>query len=149
MCPQSGKARSWNKALAQGTAPRPHEASFRTAFVTIFPAALIVDDSRIGEDAFVDKIVKARISHDDLERIRNNADTCGLTVSEYIRRAALEKKLAPITDGQAVGELRHVAAMLKHLYPKSSNWTNAEKRKYWDGFEHLLAIAKSIEDRGR
>jgi hypothetical protein len=108
-----------------------------------------VDDSRIGEDAFVDKIVKARISHDDLERIRNNADTCGLTVSEYIRRAALEKKLAPITDGQAVGELRHVAAMLKHLYPKSSNWTNAEKRKYWDGFEHLLAIAKSIEDRGR
>jgi hypothetical protein len=42
-----------------------------------------------------------------------------------------------------------VAAMLKHLYPKSSNWTNAEKRKYWDGFELLMSIAKSIEDRGR
>ena len=108
-----------------------------------------MDDSRIGEDAFVDKIVKARISHDDLERIRSNANACGLTLSEYIRRAALEKKLAPITDGQAVGELRHVAAMLKHLYPKSSNWTNAEKRKYWDGFEHLLAIAKNIKDYGR
>lgn len=95
----------------------------------------------------MDKIVKARISDEDLEKIRTHADACGLTVSEYIRRAALDRKLTPITDGQAVGELRHVAAMLKHLYPKTSNWSNEEKRRYWDGFENLLAIARHIEDR--
>ncbi len=91
------------------------------------------------------RIIKARIDIDSLNIIKRKATAAGLTTSEYLRRAALERRVASLVDAQAVGELRHVAAMLKHLYPKDANWTMEEKRRYWVGYERLMEVAAGIE----
>ena len=52
-------------------------------------------------------------------------------MSEFFRVAAAGKVIAPLADKNAATELRRLGAMLKHLYPKESNWTASEKRQYW------------------
>ena len=89
--------------------------------------------------------IEIRCTEDDLSRIKAKAESAALTVSEYLRRTSLERRVASLVDAQAVGELRHVAAMLKHLYPKDANWTMEEKRRYWVGYERLMEIAADIE----
>ena len=54
-------------------------------------------------------------------------------------------KILTTADKAAVGEIRKIAGMLRHYYPKNSNWTTDEKRRYWAGYEKLVGIADRIE----
>lgn len=95
----------------------------------------------------MEKVIKARIDDESLGIIKAKAQSAGLTVSEYIRRAGVGKPVKSLVDREAVGELRHVAAMLKHFYPKNANWSAEEKRRYWQGYERLMAIAAAIASK--
>ncbi len=96
----------------------------------------MVDKKRIG----------IRCSEDEYEAIMNKAMMAELTLSEFIRRAALGRVIKSVVDREAVGELRRLGAMLKHLYPKTVNWTLEEKRRYWVTHERLIALAVTLED---
>ncbi len=65
-------------------------------------------------------------------------------MSEFFRVAAAGKVIAPLADKNAATELRRLGAMLKHLYPKESNWTASEKRQYWAAMHTLLGVAKAL-----
>ncbi len=77
-------------------------------------------------------------------RIRAKADQAGLTVSEFIRRVVQNRAIPAIADQALVGQLKRVGALLKHRYPKTSNWTPEEKRRYWAGYEELMALAEQL-----
>ncbi|MGO9446788.1 MAG: plasmid mobilization protein [Thiobacillaceae bacterium] len=91
--------------------------------------------------------IEFRCSEIERRAISGKASVAELTVSEFVRRVALGRKILPVTDRVMVGELRRLGAMLKHRYPKNANWTLEEKRRYWAGLERLIALAKSIENR--
>ncbi|MGO9444244.1 MAG: plasmid mobilization protein [Thiobacillaceae bacterium] len=79
--------------------------------------------------------------------IRARAREAGVSVSVFLRRAALGRELISITDQRTAGELRRLGAMLKHLYPKNSNWTAQETHRYWLGHAQLMLLARNIERR--
>lgn len=88
-----------------------------------------------------------RWTEDEYARVEECARLAGLTVSEFVRRATLNRRITAVADEKLVGEMRRIAAMLKHLYPKVATWTNDEKANYWHTRNHLLALAKTIRER--
>lgn len=100
----------------------------------------------------LDKTIKFRLSKDELEELKLRAKNAMMPVSEYIRTSALHNsviktipKAASPNLNPASFELRKIGAMMKSLYPKESNWTNEEKRKYWASMKELLSLARKIE----
>ncbi|MGA7178005.1 MAG: hypothetical protein WBX11_00260 [Thiobacillaceae bacterium] len=91
--------------------------------------------------------IEFRCSEMERQTISDKANAAALTLSEFVRRAALGRKILPITDREMVGELCRLGAMLKHFYPRNANWTTEEKRRYWAGHEQLMTLARSIENR--
>ncbi len=91
------------------------------------------------------KRVEIRWDADGYRLVRESAQSCDLSVSEFVRRCAMGLKILTTADKTAVSEIRKIAGMLKHYYPKNSNWTTDEKRRYWAGYEKLVGIANRIE----
>ena len=91
------------------------------------------------------KRVEIRWDADGYRLVRESAQACDLSVSEFVRRCAMGLKILTTADKTAVGEIRKIAGMLRHYYPKNSNWTTDEKRRYWAGYEKLVGIADRIE----
>ena len=92
-----------------------------------------------------DPWISFRCSSDCQARIRAKADQAGLTVSEFIRRVVQNRAIPAIADQELVGQLKRVGALLKHRYPQTSNWTLEEKRRYWAGYEELMALAEQLK----
>lgn len=59
-----------------------------------------------------------RLLETELEDIRNSALTAGLTVSEYMRRCALKKRVHSRVHLQVIGRLNQLGGLLKHLLMK-------------------------------
>lgn len=80
-----------------------------------------------------------------IARIQEKAEAAGLPMSELIRRAVDGRRLSCVVDRRMVGELRRLGAMLKHRYPKDSNWSPEEKRDYWAAMERIMELASELE----
>ena len=70
-----------------------------------------------------------------------------LSKSEFIRRASLGISIQSITDTNMVFELKRLGAMLKHLYPKYSNWSLEDKERYWTTMNNLIALSNSLKEK--
>lgn len=82
---------------------------------------------------------------ESIVRIQENAQAAGLPMSEFIRRALDGRRMSCVVDRHMVGELRRLGAMLKHRYPKDSNWSLEEKREYWAAMERIMELASELE----
>ena len=91
--------------------------------------------------------IEFRCDENERQAITDRALRAELTLSEFIRRASLGRVIKSVVDREAIGELRRLGAMLKHLYPKTTQWTLDEKRHYWTAHERLMALAKAIEHK--
>jgi hypothetical protein len=56
-----------------------------------------------------------RLSADERARIKQRAESCAVTVSEFIRRCALDRPLTGRADIEALAELRRQGGLIKHL----------------------------------
>ena len=88
---------------------------------------------------------------ESIQDVKQKAKAAGLPVAEFVRRAIDGRRTASMVDRQMVGELRRLGALLKHRYPKDSNWSLEEKREYWAQMEHINSLAGELEAliRGR
>lgn len=80
---------------------------------------LTVSDKRqrSGSERRQKTILRAvRFSPDEDETICKNAEDSGLTVSAYIRNAALNKRINSRTDDAFLKELMRLGRMQKHLF---------------------------------
>ena len=91
------------------------------------------------------QLIGFRVSTQERARLRLLAKQAGLGNSEFIRRAALSAPIASKTDTEMVRELRRLGAMLKHLYPKHSNWTSPEKERYWTAMNQITRLAAKLQ----
>jgi hypothetical protein len=57
-----------------------------------------------------------RVSGAELLEIKEQAEASRLTVSEYVRRRVLGKRIIPKTDLSVLAELRRLGGLLKHVH---------------------------------
>ncbi len=91
------------------------------------------------------RVIKVYVDAAGYQYIADNAAKANRFLSDYLRRIALGHRVRSVVDLQMVGELRRLGAMLKHLYPQAAHWTTEEKRRYWAGYEQLMALAVTLE----
>lgn len=94
------------------------------------------------------KRVTVRFTEAAANSIVKTSAKAGLAPSVFLRNCALGLPVPSKTDQQAASELRRIGSMLKHLYPKDSNWTTGEKRQYWAAMHTLLGVAKNLDGKG-
>ncbi len=89
--------------------------------------------------------ISFRVSPQERAKLDSLAQQSGLGNSEFIRRVILSRVVASRTDAEMVWELRRLGAMLKHLYPKHSNWTPSEKERYWTEMNKIVRLASRLQ----
>jgi hypothetical protein len=64
-------------------------------------------------------IVKLRLTPREKQRIRDDAELAGLTMSEFMRRRAFGRAILPAADLAMIRELRRLGGLLKHVHVAS------------------------------
>src|ERR1035437_8568207 len=59
--------------------------------------------------------IEIRITEEEKATIRDQANSASLTMSEYVRRTALGKRILSTMDQKAAGELARLGGLQKHL----------------------------------
>ena len=59
--------------------------------------------------------IEIRITEEEKTILRDQANSASLTMSEYIRRSALNKRIVSTMDQKAAGELARLGGLQKHL----------------------------------
>jgi len=63
--------------------------------------------------------IAARVSKKDALEMKQQAEVSRLTLSEYIRRQVLGKRIVPQSDMNMLAELRRLGGLLKHTHNES------------------------------
>ena len=88
--------------------------------------------------------LKVRCLPEEADAIRDKAMDSGVSVSEFLRCAALGRKTRSTIDSQIINELRRLGGLQKHLFTEGSGHDGGAhlSREYSD---ILLAIKAAIE----
>jgi hypothetical protein len=70
--------------------------------------------------------IEIRITEEEKAIIRDQANSASLTMSEYIRRNALNKRILSTMDQKAAGELARLGGLQKHLLTQSKGLPDEE-----------------------
>lgn len=76
-------------------------------------------ESAERNEEFLTALVKLRLKPSEKERIREDAELAGLTVSELMRRRALGRTVLAASDMNLIRELRRLGGLLKHVHLES------------------------------
>lgn len=82
--------------------------------------------------------LKARCLPEEADAIKDKAVDSGVTVSEFLRCAALGRKTRSTLDSQVINELRRLGGLQKHLF---TNGGGQQSKEY---AEVLTAIRDAI-----
>jgi hypothetical protein len=70
-------------------------------------------------DVALSALVKLRLTPEEKERLRDESELAGLTMSEFVRRRAFGRPVVAATDLVMVRELRRVGGLLKLVHSES------------------------------
>lgn len=62
------------------------------------------------------EVVIVRMSCAERDALREKSRDAGVSMSEYLRRCAADRKIASAVDAQTVRELRRLGGLQKHLF---------------------------------
>ena len=88
-----------------------------------------------------DSRVTIRFQHDDLHKIRLQADLSCMSVSEYIRRCALGVQIVAKSDLRLLGEIRRLGGLLKHIHLETQGRYNTDTR---NAIQALESFAREL-----
>jgi hypothetical protein len=89
--------------------------------------------------------VEFRITEEEKAIIRDQADRASLTMSEYVRRTALGKRILSTLDQKAAGELARLGGLQKYLLKQIKGLPNEEDLRA--GLNStLLAVINAVRE---
>jgi protein required for attachment to host cells len=88
------------------------------------------------------KWLKARCNEEEEDLIRRKAEAAGLTVSDLLRRSALNRRIVTRTDQRLLSELLRLGGLQKHLYNQMQEVMTTELSKEFS--ETLVALKKAV-----
>jgi hypothetical protein len=68
---------------------------------------------RLTEAEKKEKRLTVRFRPEEMNELSGQADICGLSVSELVRRRSLHRRIAPAADLKMISELRRIGGLLK------------------------------------
>ena len=71
------------------------------------------------EGAFFNRDIHIRVTPKEQQEIRENAELSGLSMSEYIRRRALSRRVPSRIETKMLSELRRQGGLLKYIFNES------------------------------
>ena len=71
------------------------------------------------EGVFFNRDIHIRVTPEEQEKIRENAEVSGLSMSEYIRRRALCRRVPSRIETKMLSELRRQGGLLKYVFTES------------------------------
>lgn len=89
-----------------------------------------------------DKWLKLRCSEAEAQVLKEKALAAGLSVSELLRRSALNRKIVTRTDTKLMGELLRLGGLQKHLFNQMQDGMTTELSKQFS--EVLVALKKAV-----
>lgn len=63
-----------------------------------------------------EKRVTVRFRSGEMEELTEQAGVCGLSVSEFVRRRSLGRRVVPTVDLRMIAELRRIGGLMKHYF---------------------------------
>ena len=70
--------------------------------------------------------IEIRITEEEKAILREQANSASLTMSEYIRRTALNRRILSTMDQKAAGELARLGGLQKHLLTQIKGLPNED-----------------------
>ena len=64
--------------------------------------------------------IEFRVTKEEREKIQEQAEASGLSISEYVRRRALGRRVDSVTDVRMLSELRRHGGLLKKIFIESN-----------------------------
>ena len=80
---------------------------------------------KLGHEA-LDAIVNVRLTSSEKERLKEDADMAGLSMSELVRRRYFGKPIIANADAIMLKELRRIGGLIKHVHNQSNGAYNTE-----------------------
>jgi hypothetical protein len=74
----------------------------------------------LSETAKKEKRLTVRFKPDEMEELATQADACGLSVSELVRRRSLNRRVVPAADLKVISELRRIGGLLKLSFKETN-----------------------------
>jgi hypothetical protein len=68
---------------------------------------------KLSEFEKKEKRLTVRFRPEEMTELTGQADMCGLSVSELVRRRSLNRRVVPATDLKIMSELRRIGGLLK------------------------------------
>jgi hypothetical protein len=65
-------------------------------------------------------ITGVRLTGAEREFLASEADVCGLSVSSFIRKRSLGRRIVPKADLRVLAELRRLGGLLKHIHNETN-----------------------------
>jgi hypothetical protein len=93
-------------------------------------------------DEPLDAVVNVRVTSAEKAELREAASLAGLSVSEYVRRRALGRRVVASADLAVIRELRRLGGLVKHIYAQSGDTYSRETAAA------LAAVKMYIEQLG-
>lgn len=66
------------------------------------------------------KFIHVRMTDEEQRSINVKAEIAGITISEFVRRAASGRKIIPRIEQNLINELRKIGGLLKHIHNESN-----------------------------
>ncbi|WP_426154150.1 plasmid mobilization protein MobA [Pseudomonas sp. DC3000-4b1] len=86
--------------------------------------------------------IEIRCTQADADLIRDKALAAGITTSDLLRRAALNRKIMTRTDTRLMTELLRLGGLQKHLYTQMQSGMTTELSKQFS--DVLVEIKKAV-----
>jgi hypothetical protein len=96
----------------------------------------------MGHEALT-AMLRLRLTKSEKERLREDADFAGLSMSELVRRRYFGRPIIANADEIMIKELRRLGGLLKHVHNESGGVYNKETA------EAIVALRLYIEDLSR
>lgn len=93
--------------------------------------------------------VNIRITLAEMETLRVNASTAGMTVSEYVRRRALGHTITAQSDVAVLKELRRLGGQIKYIYTQGGETLSQDTAGALHAVENYARSLKMELARGR
>lgn len=102
---------------------------------------------RLSEIDKKEKRLTVRFKPEEMEELVSQADVCGLSVSELVRRRSLHRRVVPAADLKMISELRRIGGLIKLSFNATGGVYSGKTAMILDELHSAIVRVGSKEDR--
>ncbi len=95
-------------------------------------------------------IISIRLTKEEQDFILTESDICGLSLSSFLRKRGLGKRVSAKTDLRVLSELRRIGGLLKHIHNETNGAYSAKTANALDEIAAFVRLLnEELKNRSR